>query len=157
AGAMGSGHAALEQVAIPVCERGGRVVGALKELSERAGRLPGAPYILIEQDEFAQPLIIVGRPRPHRGLLEVGRLGIHVGVERRLAQRHAGRRRISRPEATGHVLLILGELQESGPALWRGGRTAGEPRLVEVERPPEELDWTTLADEGGAVLLQDPF
>jgi hypothetical protein len=51
----------LEQAAVPVRERGGRVVGTLKELTERADWLLGAPYILVEQDEFAQPLILLGQ------------------------------------------------------------------------------------------------
>src|SRR5919202_3260371 len=141
----------LQRGAIPPGQVRRCRIGALEESQERPLRLSGPAHGLVGQDELAEPGVVVRRIRADRRLLEAVRLRVDVGVEGGLAERHARIVRIAGPEAAGHVLLILRELEEARHPLRERGGPPREACVAQIKRAPEELDGAALADEGGAV------
>ena len=87
-----------------------------------------------------------------RGLSgETGGLGRSVGVEGWSVEAGAG------PEAGADYFVRVSFAGDGIGAGAFGGAAAGEARDAEVEASPEEMDWTALADEAGAKLLEDIF
>ena len=134
---------------------GGSRVGAAKELEQHGVRIGRGADGLIRQDELAQCLVEAGGVASHRvGPVAVG-FGIGVGVEDTFAV-GAG------PVAGAADLVRVGLVHHVRPAvrcaagMRRSGATR-EPCHGEIERTPEQVDGTHLADELGTDLLEDPL
>src|SRR4029450_10529826 len=86
---------------------------------------------------------------------EPGRPRICVGVERRVTQS------LTRPEAGAAALAAVGlgvrPARIAGHRARRSGCAAPrEARHGEIERSPEEVDWTALPDETRTEFLEHP-
>src|SRR2546425_8221626 len=75
---------ALEERPLPSAQGRCRLVRTLRKLEESGIRIRSAPHRLVRQDPLVDPHVIARACRRDHGVGTAGRLGIRIGIKRRL-------------------------------------------------------------------------
>src|SRR5437773_9723555 len=78
---------ALEERPLPSAQCRCRLVRTLRKLEESGIRIGSAPHRLVRQDPLVYPHVIARACRRDHGVGTAGRLGIRIGIKRRLQNR----------------------------------------------------------------------
>src|SRR5207247_6574268 len=140
------GMLALKERPLPSAQRRCRLVRTLRKLEESGIRIGSAPNRLVRQDPLVHPHIVARADRGDHCVGAAGRLGIRIGIKRRLQN---GRESSAGPppdaDALVRVCLARHEVGQVGNTTGvAGGRIAREPRVGEIEAPPPEVDGARL-------------